>query len=858
MNDMSDSFIKLHRLIDSHWTVAQRHAKPFDLVTMKSGESEWYPASVPGYVHTALVDAGVIQNPLYRLSERGCAWVDQTDWTYRCTFDVTMDELTSRALGRHYIAFEALDTFATVTLNGQFLGTSENGFVPIRFDVSDALVAGTNELCIQLESSLKRGESAMDSYLGDGTSDRGQSHYFNFPPRSFVRKPQYMFGWDWGPSLISCGIPGKVTLQTVPVAEILEWEFDYEFIDDTRVDIAVCLTVKVYDDAVPMTLGVALYAAGDNTPDAPVPQVVGVHRVVLPVIKGQKIERWNVNGLGKQRRYLLNLRLWTYDNVGLDRIMVDHQGKSVGFRTIALLQKADSDGAGAGFTFNINGRDLFLRGANWIPDGCFPGEISAQQLRQRLTQARDAGLQMLRVWGGGQYETDMFYSLCDELGLLVWQDFPFACSTYPEDDALFVHGIRQEFTTQIRRLRHRTCLAMWCGGNENVELSEGKWSGSRAATRFYGDRIIHEILPMILAKEDPRRDYLPNTPYGDAGEGNAQNENYGTAHYWNVWHSKEQGSDGDWVNYRKSLCRFSSEFGFASPAGETAWRGVMSDSDYVVQSAVSQWHDKTRKGYDTYIGFIEKHFPPVATFDDFIFYGQANQALALQCGIEHWRSLRGRCMGTLFWQLNDCWPTHSWSIIDSAGHPKLAYFQVKRSCAPIIVSILRTGNAVEAHVINDTLRGLDGDLELSIRTFDGQLIVADRKRFMIPSDTATRGAAKLTLPGFIADSAEEVYAEARFTVATVIVAQTAILLAEPKDIRTGLNKIQTNVEGNQLVLRTERFASFVNIKQVFGQPLVTLDDNGFHIVPGEVKRVTFTGVAPDDVLSCVIVTSLER
>jgi beta-mannosidase len=353
--------------------------------------------------------------------------------------------------------------------------------------------------------------------------------------------------------------------------------------------------------------------------------------------------------------------------------------------------------------------------------------------------------------------------------------------------------------------------------------------------------------------------FLPNSPFGDAGEGNAQNENFGTAHYWNVWHSKEPGSDGDWVNYRKSSCRFSSEFGFAAPAGPAAWRTVMAPSDWDVNSDVSKWHDKTRKGYETYLGFINRHFPEPTTFDDFIYYGQTNQALALQCGIEHWRSLRGRCMGTLFWQLNDCWATHSWAVIDSAGVPKLAYYQVKRSYAPRIVSIVKTGNRVTAHVVNDLTERIDANIELSIRTFDGQLIVADRKALRVDGDSALRDAAGVTLPGFIADSPEEVYAEARITADNKIIAYTTTLLAEPKNLRTGQVKLNVSLDASgNVIIRTERFAPFVMIRAKDDAIRLTLSDNGFHVSPGEVKIVSVKGVPMENILDAITVTAFER
>ncbi len=291
---------------------------------------------------------------------------------------------------------------------------------------------------------------------------------------------------------------------------------------------------------------------------------------------------------------------------------------------------------------------------------------------------------MLRIWGGGLYETEEFYDLCDELGILVWQDFGFACSMYPDDKEWFVEQVRAEATAAVRRIRNHPCLALWCGGNENLELFQGRWDGKTQATKFFGDKLIHETLPAVLEAEDPKTPYWPNSPYG--GD-NATSEDYGDSHYWNVWHSKLPGSNGDWPNYLLSTSRFSSEFGFAAPCGYASWDKAASPDDRWPRSPVARWHDKTRKGYETYLNFIAMHYPAPQTFDDLIYYGQANQADALKCGIEHWRRLKGRCWGTLFWQFNDCWPVQSWSVIDSEGDPKAAYYASKRFYAPVLLSL---------------------------------------------------------------------------------------------------------------------------------------------------------------------------
>ncbi len=402
-------------LIHDGWEVSQRHT-PTAL---------WIPATVPGQVHSDLVRAGVIGDPYYRLGEIGAAWVDKADWVYKTQF--TVEKIRPE---KQFLVFHGIDTLGKIYLNDQLLGDVNNYFQMYRFDVTEALKSGENTLRIELDSALRIGQEKAVAYLGDGTSVRGKQTYFNFSPRAFVRKPQYMFGWDWGPELVSVGIPGKIELISASIAEITDWEINYELHSTNLADISLSITVQKYDDK-PLIVGCALYAAGDNTPDEIITGPAGEYTVNLEILD-QEIVRWNPNGRGAQKRYLLNLRVRRVTDNPREPELITHKGLSIGFREISL------DTTDGGMTFIVNGEKLFAKGANWIPDGNFPGEITKNQLRKRLTQAKDAGFNMLRVWGGGLYESEDFYDLCDSLGLLVWQDFGFACSMYPDDLVDFV------------------------------------------------------------------------------------------------------------------------------------------------------------------------------------------------------------------------------------------------------------------------------------------------------------------------------------------------------------------------------------------------------------------------------------
>jgi beta-mannosidase len=657
---------------------------------------------VPGHVHLDLMRAGVIGDPFYRMHERGCRWVDETDWTYRTTFSVSSERLESRgASGRHFLHFHGLDTLARVFLNGTQIGEAENFFVPHRFDVTDALREGDNELRVEFDSALRVGRERADAYLGDGTSERGASSYFNFGPRAFVRKPQYMFGWDWGPELVSCGLWQKVVLETIPVARLVDWRHTVRFRpadpkagEPERAIVNVEAFVERMPGArdAPLTLRGAIegieveYEAAfedDELPQfdvAPVP--IGDQRVsgasVCFSIRNPR--RWWPNGANPDDPHshppLYRLRLTLSDQTGPADELTAH----IGLRTIELVREPDPDGNGEGFQFRVNGRPIFIKGANWIPDDSFPARLenrpgrydfpADQRVRERIFQACDAGFNMLRVWGGGLYESDHFYELCDAHGILVWQDFPFACSMYPDDLPEFVQQVQNEATLAVRRLRNHASLALWCGGNENVQLAHDRWAGKTQATRFFGDTLIHDTLPDVVAREDPRTPTGPTRPTAAAATATAKTGATRTTGACGTARAAARRLDPLHGKRLPLLVRVRLRRA-RRPRRLEPGHGR---EDKTVHSPVSRWHDKTRKGYETYLGYIARHFPAPQTWDDLIYYGQANQALALQCGIEHWRRRKGRCWGTLFWQLNDCWPTHSWAVIDSAGMPKWAYY----------------------------------------------------------------------------------------------------------------------------------------------------------------------------------------
>ncbi|MDX1935200.1 MAG: glycoside hydrolase family 2 protein [Capsulimonadales bacterium] len=838
-------------LIDSGWEFAERLPARRDFFFPQGGEKLWLPAQIPGHVHLDLMRNGVIGDPFYRMQERACQWVDEADWTYRTTINVSAERLASRGeYGKHFLHFHGQDTICRVFLNGVKVGEAENFFIPHRFDVTDLLREGDNELRVEFDSALRVGRERAEAYLGDGTSDRGSMSYFNFGPRAFVRKAQYMFGWDWGSELVSCGIWQKVELITVPVAEITGWRYEWGTPEGDMIPLTVIAEITRYDPVTPLRLRSVFQPALGETGNEKTIDVTPIGTETMQIVRRTlvlpfaRVARWSLNS---EYRYqpMDTLRLSVEPATAeADRGSAGSQVKArIAYRTIELIREPDADGKGEGFKFRVNGVDTFIKGANWIPDHSFPAIITKEQLRERIQQAKDAGFNMLRVWGGGYYETEDFYDLCDVLGILVWQDFPFACSMYPDDLPEFNEEVRKEAIAAVKRIRNHPCLALWCGGNENLELAQGRWAGATQAKRFYGDTTIHQVLPEVLAEHDPNTPYWPNSPYG--GE-NCTSEDYGDSHYWNVWHSKKPDSTGDWIHYAESTTRFSSEFGFAAPAGMTAWDSCMAPEDKTVRSPVSIWHDKTRKGYETYLGFITRHYPDPATFEDLIYYGQCNQADALKFGVEHYRRMKGRCWGTLFWQWNDCWQTHSWAVIDSLGEPKAAYYACKRFYAPVLVSLFREGDAVHAHLVNDTLDPVSGTLEVRLQTFAGEELARERAEVTVGANVASGVLATISTP-----SRTDAFVHATLTGKNgELLGENFGMLGEPKNLSLPDPGLRWRMAMPSralcvLSLSAARFAGYVHLRFEGLERQPKLSDNFFHLAPGQERTIEISGAPPD-------------
>ncbi len=799
----------------------------------------WLPAEVPGHVHLDLHRAGVISDPFYRLNERAVAWVDETDFVYATTFEVS-DPVPAHA----FLVFHGLDTVAEIALNGEDLGRADNMYIPHEFPVGGKLKPGQNTLTVTFASALRVGKERHAAWDAAG-NDTATSDWFHWGPRSFVRKAQYMYGWDWGPELLGCGLWQKVELVTVPVARITDWKYDVEFTDDDKAIVTVTAEIErmpgleetplLFLPTIPEEEGRS--GAGFRPMD--VPQQSG--KITLKAaLELENPQRWQpyIGSLeyeGWSTIYNLNLSLYTPEEY------VENQWHTIGLRTIELIREPDADGKGESFKFRVNSQDTYIKGANWIPNSSFPARISVEQLNTRIRQAKNAGFNMLRIWGGGLYESEDFYTLCDNLGILVWQDFPYACAYHP-DTGEYADAARAEATAAVRRIRNHPCLALWCGNNENQMMYHDGWSPR--PPRLLGEHLYNEILPALVAAEDPKTPYWPGSPFGGA---NPNDPNFGDCHNWDVWHGR-----GDWTHYTDNNARFCSEFGFASSCGLAAWDKCLAPEDKSPYSAAVRWHDKTRRGYEIYLGFIALHFPEAQTLEDLVYYSQLNQAEALKYGVEHYRRLKGRNWGTLFWQLNDCWPTQSWAVIDSEGEPKAAYFACKKFYAPVLLSLVRAGETVTAHLVSDLLSPLQGQIAWTLATLDGEALAE------MTTDVTADANAAAVIGEFSLSAAQgrerEVYIYARFTSNDGLVsADNYLFLSEPKDLRRadpGLSVLVADTETYtfSITVSARRFAPYVWLRRTDNGPLPGLEDNFFHLKPGETRTLT---IAKGDTLKTV-------
>jgi beta-mannosidase len=635
-----------------------------------------FAGNVPGTVQGDLVLQNLVPHPYVGLNEEYMRDLENKSWTYIKEFELG-DLPTEEDVE---LVFEGVDTLSDIYLNGRYLGNTEDMFLEYRFDIKDILKKGKNVLKVKIKSPVKEPKTLERVYGKIGASEESM--------RPYIRKAQYSYGWDWGARLVASGIWRPVYIESYNKARLTGCTAYLEKMCDRNGTIRVSgyvLSAAGVDD--PQNYRVEVRLNDEITSEFPI-ESVGNEVQFEGAFALENIRLWFPNGLGEQYLYTFEFKL-KYEGAE-----VYSEKKKIGLRTVKLIKEKDAEGES--FIFTVNGKHVFAKGANWIPADNILTWIKPEDYKKLLYMAREANMNMLRVWGGGVYEDKEFYTLCDELGIMIWQDFMFAFAEYPDHLEWFRKLSNKEVREIVKKLRYHASIALWCGNNENNwGFEEWPMMAHKVNGEHLGNKLYLQDFPMICAQEDPSRPYWPSSPYG--GD-RANSTEYGDCHIWNVW--------SGWVDYKSYADengRFISEFGFqAAPDSKTIDFFAKKEEQEIFHPVILN-HNKQVEGQERILRFINSHFGLITGFDTFVYLSQLNQAEAIKFGVEHWRARKYRTAGTLYWQYNDSWPVFSWSAIDYFKRPKALYYYTKKFYANIlpIAYYEPSDQAVRVMVVND-------------------------------------------------------------------------------------------------------------------------------------------------------------
>jgi beta-mannosidase len=661
-------------------------------------DSNYYPAKVPGNIHTDLLNNNLIEHPFFADNEQNLQWIGENRWVYKCNFKVAPDDDFN-----YELIFNGIDTYAKIILNNEELGICSNMYRTWTFNVSDKLVNGTNKLEVVFYpvSEINRIDSINYGVI---IPDK----------RAFSRKAPYHFGWDWGPKFETCGLWRSVELLKWKEFRIISSYVTTENITDNTANLNCQVIIESEKET-----NIEIFISDETNSFKSIAKSIklnkGVNEINIPILI-QNPQLWWCNGMGKANTY--NLKITAKGNKTRSEKNI-----KLGVRTVELIKTNDS--IGESFYFVLNKKPVYALGANWVPAESFPGTLSEKKYRELLLQAKEAGFNMIRVWGGGLYENDEFYHLCDSLGIMVWQDFMFACNMYPGNKD-FLENVKHEIHDNVIRLRQHPSIVLWCGNNE-VWNGWNDWGWQQKFNYSYEDSlklvnaynsIFKEIIPQEIAKLDNTRDYHESSP--TYGWGHDECVTHGNSHYWGVWWGMEPFS----VYYEKTG-RFMSEYGFQGFPPMASFHEFLDSSDIQLQNEKLKNHQKHPTGFETIEEYMNRHFPKPANFEEYIYFSQLLQAKAVQTALDAHLSAKPHCMGTLLWQFNDCWPVISWSVVDYYGYKKAAYYTVKNMFQPIVIATKPYLDSLEFYLVNNSTTSKQVSCSFSIMDFEGNIINTD-------------------------------------------------------------------------------------------------------------------------------------
>ncbi len=755
------------------------------------------PIAFPNDGISALFNAGLIPDSYYGRNEYDLRWICERDWTATRSFELTDTDVD--------LVMSCVDTVVTVRVNDTVVLEAKNAFRDYRVPLRDAARIGANSISVTFHSPVEAGRALQDAH----PFPIPISENCPIPFGNFLRKPACDFGWDWNIALAPFGIYGDLHLEpsTAPRIESLYIQQDHS---GDGVLVTVDVAMAQFDGDVTMSLDgqVVSGAVADGKCALSV-------RVTDP-------DLWWPTGQGDQPLY--DLKITAGDAEATRRL---------GLRTMELVTEQDE--IGLGFKFRVNGRDIFCKGANWIPADALPGRITDDKTRDLLVSAKDANMNMIRVWGGGRYEPTSFYDACDELGLMVWQDFMFACNLYPSDRA-YLAEVKAEIYDNVSRMHHHACLAVWCGDNELVGAL-GWYDCSRADRDKYlvnYDRLNRTIEDTLL-EADPNAIWWPSSPtrgfldFGDAWH----DDGSGDMHFWSVWH---EGRDFD--HYRDVGPRFCSEFGFQSYPSMNAIRTFTGEKDRNIANPILESHQKNQSagsgGNARIAETMFRYFRWPEKFEDFVYLSQVQQGLAIHTAVTHWRSLKPRNMGAIIWQLNDTWPVCSWASLDYGGDWKLMHHMAQRFFADVMATAVPMGDSIVIRATNDTPAEVTIEVTMQAIGMDNAIRDLDTQ-LMVVGDTSV---------DVITLSKERLKADEMLVLSWTSPAGSGREIYTPGPYKTfdlPATSIDVQVDGNTLTLASDGLALFTALEaDVSGR----FDDNAFDMLPGETREVTFHPTDP--------------
>lgn len=793
------------KILDGEWKLRIIGKPPDGVRIPKSGLT----GTVPGTVHTSLMSAGFISDPFYRDNESKVQWIEDLDWEYSREFELSEEEVSWPAI---YLTFEGIDTVAEVYLNGKHVLHAENMFVIHRIRIERFVRKGANVVRVLIRSpklfAIRREKkfgqifAELDSY------------------RVHIRKAQYSFGWDWGPRLATSGIWRGVHL---------------DFVRDVSIGSVHLSTVELKRGGVKAKLDATFHPVSSNgmrgkriklsVTDGSV-----AHEFEFPIAQRKReevtlprVEPWWTHDFGNPKLYDVEIQVLDKSDTA-----VSSKKFSTGFRTIRLLHERDK--LGESFMFELNGERIFIKGANWIPADSFLPRVDKAKYKALVGAARNAGMNMLRVWGGGVYEDEEFYRTCDENGILVWQDFMFACASYPEYE-LFLKEVETEAEQNVERISNHPGSAIFCGNNEAEWIWQMKTG--MPIDEMPGAPTFKQRLAAVVKNVSPEVPYWRSSPFGGESP-NSQSE--GDHHQWDIWSAYRSPSE-----YRQNVARFVSEFGFQAPPSLGTIESFTLPEDRDLQSPIMRAHNKQVEGTERLFRFLSGEVKVASDFEDTVLQMQLVQAKAIKAGVANWRARKWNTAGVMFWQLNDCWPVSSWSAIDYRMRPKALYYRAKEFYKPVKVFIAHENGRLEAHVVNDTRHAVAGGLKINVTDIRGNVVETSEMQVRV----AKNGVSHFHFAGIPVGRVNDVYVEAVLTeqVTGKVIDKQSEIFVPWLDFNFESPKIEMHLvkeeKGTTVTLTSDRFIQgvYLPLDEEVGQ----LSDNFFDLLPGKPTCVHYLG-----------------